>query len=182
MKHEFFDIKLEILDADITFEKIYEKEYIPTEYLNDIKKANLLIIPNERYRDEKCIFFPETTRQFFEYIKESSGNDIIVDIAISDDEFQELELHSAVIEVATIIVQWAIMPVVTGMISAFLYDLTKKYHRNSDETSAKIRIITEKTEVKKSKIITYEGPVSDVKDVLEQATKELFSKDSNDNQ
>ena len=31
------------LSDDELFEKIYKKEYIPTEYLDDIKKANLLM-------------------------------------------------------------------------------------------------------------------------------------------
>ena len=164
MKHESFNTKLEALDTDITFEKIYEKEYIPPEYLNDIKEANFLIIPNEEFRDEKGTFFPETTRQFFEYIKESSEKDIIAYIAISDDDFQQLELHSAVVDVATIIVKDIVLPIAINLISSFLYDLIKNYHRAPNETSAKVRIITEETKTKKSKIITYEGPVSGVKD------------------
>lgn len=181
MRHESFDTKLETSDTDITFEKIYKKEYIPTEYLDDIKKANFLILPNERFRDEKGIFFPETTRQLFEYIKEFSTEDIIADIAVSDNDFQQLELHSAVVEVATIIVQWVIIPVTTSIIASFLYDLIKKYHRSPDEITAKVKIIIEENKNKKSKMITYEGPVSGVKDSLEQATKNLFSEDQNDN-
>ena len=39
MKHEIFDKTLKIIDTDITFEQIYDKKYIPKEYLEDIKKA-----------------------------------------------------------------------------------------------------------------------------------------------
>lgn len=177
MMHEIFDTKLEVLDSDITFEKIYEKEYIPVEYMNDIKKANFLIIPNEEFRNEECTLFPETTRQFFEFIKESSEKNIIPDIAISDEDFQQIELHSAVVEVATVIVQWLVFPVAANLISTFLYDLAKKYHRKPEETSAKVKIITEETKTKKSKVITYEGPISGIKEALSQASKDLFSGD-----
>lgn len=177
MKHEIFDTTLNVSDTDITFEEIYSKPYIPMEYIDDIKKANLLIIPNEGFRNEGDLLFPETTREFFEFLKEKSSDEIVVDIAISDDDFQRIELHSAVIEVAKIIVQWGVLPIATSMLAAFLYDLVKKYHRKPEETAAKVEIITEETSTKKSKRITYEGPVSGIKDALTQATKELFSKE-----
>lgn len=174
MKHEIFGNTLKIVDTDLTFEKIYDKDYIPKEYMEEIKRANLLIIPNEGFRDSGDVLFPETTREFLDYIRDSSKDDIVADIAISDEDFQRIELHSAVIEVAKIIVQWAVLPIATGIISAFLYDLVKKYRRNPEDTSARVQIITEETKTKKSKMITYEGPVSGVKDALDQAVKDLF--------
>lgn len=175
MKHEILDTVLNVTDSDVTFEKIYKKEYIPTEYLDDIKKANLLIIPNENFRDEGDVLFPETTREFLDFIREFPNDEIISDIAISDEDFKRIELHSAVIEVAPVIVQWVVLPIATSMIASFLYDLVKKYRRKPEDTSAKVKIITEETETKKSKMITYEGPVSGVKDALNQAAKDLFS-------
>lgn len=182
MKHEIFDKSLKIVDTDITFEQIYDKEYIPKEYLEDIKKANLLIIPNEGFRDADDVLFPETTLEFFDFIRDTSGEEVVADIAISDENFQRIELHSAAIELATIIVDSAIFAIVINIVSSFLYDLIKKYHRTSEETSAKVKIITKETKTKKSKMITYEGPVSGVKDALEQAAKDLFSEgQKNDN-
>ena len=175
MKHEIFDTVLNVTDSDVTFENIYKKEYIPTEYLDDIKKANLLIIPNENFRDEGDVLFPETTREFLDFIREFPNDEIISDIAISDEDFKRIELHSAMIEVAPIIVQWVVLPIATSMIASFLYDLVKKYRRKPEDTSAKVKIITEETETKKSKMITYEGPVSGVKVALDQAAKDLFS-------
>lgn len=175
MKHEIFDTVLNVTDSDVTFEKIYKKEYIPTEYLDDIKKANLLIIPNENFRYEGDVLFPETTREFLDFIREFPNDEIISDIAISDEDFKRIELHSAVIEVAPVIVQWVVLPIATSMIASFLYELVKKYRRKPEDTSAKVKIITEETETKKSKMITYEGPVSGVKDALDQAAKDLFS-------
>lgn len=177
MRHEIFDTVLTVSDSEITFDEVYRKPYIPTEYVEDIKKANLLIIPNERFRDEGDILFPETTREFFEFLKERLNGEIVADIAISDENFQRIELHSAVIEVATIIVQCVVLPIATNIIAAFLYDLVKKYHRKPEDTFAKVQIITEETATKKSKKIVYEGPVSGIKDALDQATNGLFSKE-----
>lgn len=174
MKHEIFGKTLKIVDTDLTFEQIYDKDYIPKDYMDEIKRANLLIIPNEGFRDSGDVLFPETTREFLDYIRDSSEEDIVADIAISDEDFQRIELHSAVIEVAKIIVQWAVFPIATSMIAAFLYDLVKKYRRKPEDTSARVQIITEETKTKKSKMITYERPVSGVKDALDQAVKDLF--------
>lgn len=177
MRHEIFNKTIKVSDTDITFEHIYEKNYVPSEYMDDIKKANLLIIPNEDFRNEGDVLFPETTRELFDYIRDTSGDQIIADIAISDEDFQRIELHSAVIEVATILVKWIVLPIATSMIASFLFDLVKKYHRKPEETSTRVQIITEETAKKKSKKITYEGPVSGVKDALDQAVKDLFSKE-----
>lgn len=177
MTHEINYKKVQIIDSNLTFEKIYEKKYIPSEYLDEIKKANLLIVPNENFRKKGDVLFPETTREFFEYIQDHPNDEIVADIAISDDNFQRIELHSAVIEVATIIVNVVVLPVAINMISNYLYDLIKKYHRKPEDTSARLKIISEETKTKKTKIISYEGPVSEVKETLEIATKEIFSED-----
>ena len=177
MKHEIFDITMNVSDTDITFEEIYKKPSVPVEYMDDIKKANLLLIPNEGFRDEGDVLFPETTREFLEFLKENANDEIVADIAISDEDFKRIELHSAVIQVAKIVVQWCVLPIATGMVAAFLYDLVKKYRRKPEETSAKVQIIAEETATKKSKKITYEGPVSGIKAALDQAANELFSKE-----
>ena len=106
---------------------------------------------------------------FFDFIREFPNDKIIADIAISDEDFKRIELHSAVIEVAPIIVQRIVFPIALNIISSFLYDLVKKYRRKPEDTSAKVQIITEETATKKSKKITYEGPVSGIKEVLDQA-------------
>lgn len=38
MKHEVFDKKIGIEETDITFETIYNKPFIPQDYIEDIKK------------------------------------------------------------------------------------------------------------------------------------------------
>ena len=175
MKHTEPDI-IRVSDTDITFEQIYSKKYIPLEYIDEIKKANLLIIPNENFRDEGDILFPETTRELFDYIRDHIDDDsIVADIAVSDEDFKRIELHSAVIDVAKVIVTSGILPIVTSMIASFLFELVKKHRRRPEDTSAKVTIITEETRSKKSKIITYEGPVSGIEDALKQASKDLFS-------
>lgn len=175
MRQELKNSLLEINDTDITFESIYNKKYIPHQYIEDIKKANFLIIPNENFRNEGDVLFPETTRDFFDYIKDNANNKLIPDIAISDEDFKRIELHSATIEIATIIVQSALFQIAIGLITSFIYDLIKKHRRNSKDTNAKVKILVEESESKKSKMIIYDGPVSEIKDTLDKVSEDLFS-------
>ena len=177
MNHEITEKTLTNEDSDISFNTIYEKEYIPKDYIDDIKRANFLIIPEETFREEQTLLFPETTREFFDYVKDSQNDEIISDIAISDEDFQRIEMHSATITVATVIVQLVVLPIATGIVSAFLYDLLKKYRRKDDETIAEVNMIVEDKKTKKSKKITYKGPVFGVKDAIDSAAQNLFKED-----
>lgn len=179
MRHEIFGTKIEIEETDITFESIYDKPFIPQAYIEDIKRADILIIPEESFREEGDILFPETTREFLEYLQEEIPKDMSVDIAISDVNFRKIELHSDLVNVATIIVSSAAFNIACGLVASFLYDMAKKLLRKPEDLNAKVKIISEETKTKKTKSITYEGPVSGIKDALERASKYMF-KDGND--
>lgn len=179
VKHEFFDKKIEIEETDITFDSIYDKPFIPQDYIEDIKKADILIIPEENFREEGDVLFPETTREFLEYLQEQIPKDMSVDIAISDEDFRKIELHSDLVNVATIIVSSTAFSIACSMVASFLYDMAKKLLKRPQDLNAKVKIISEETKTKKTKSITYEGPVSGIKEALEQASKDLF-KDEND--
>lgn len=179
VKHEVFDKKIEIEETDITFESIYDKPFIPQDYVEDIKKADILIIPEENFREEGDVLFPETTREFLEYLQEQIPKDMSVDIAISDENFRKIELHSDLVNVATIIVSSAAFSIACSLVASFLYDMAKKLLKRPEDLNAKVKIIFEETKTKKTKSITYEGPVSGIKEALEQASKDLF-KDEND--
>ena len=179
VKHEVFDKKIEIEETDITFDSIYDKPFIPQDYIEDIKKADILIIPEENFREEGDVLFPETTREFLEYLQEQIPKDMSVDIAISDEDFRKIELHSDLVNVATIIVSSTAFSLACSLVASFLYDMAKKLLKRPQDLNAKVKIISEETKTKKTKSITYEGPVSGIKEALEQASKDLF-KDGND--
>lgn len=68
MLHESdLEQKINVTDADINFESIYEKDYIPQKYIEDIKQANVLIIPNEGFRDKKVYFFLNVHPNFINF-------------------------------------------------------------------------------------------------------------------
>lgn len=176
-----FSESISISESNITFEEIYNKPYCPKEYIEEIKKANILIIPNENIYQNENPLFPETTEDFLDFIKDSAEDGIVVDIAVSDDNFKYLELHSAaVIEIATIIVKMVCLPIALNLISSFIYNLISKYHRNAEDTNARFKIISEETSTKKSKIIEYNGPVSEIKELQKIVEASFTEKNDHD--
>ena len=174
MKLENAEQQVSIEETNTSFETIYEKAWFPTEVEDEVKKANLLIIPTNYDSNDTNVFFPETTSDFLEYLHDNCHESITCDIAISDDNYKKLEKHSAVIEIATVIVTSGLWPIAINMISAYLYDLVARYRRTPDNTSAKVRILAEENKNKKTVKIKYDGPVSGVKS-MEKIVGEVFS-------
>ena len=164
MLHESDANLFEISESSLTFEEIYKKPFFPKQYEQELKKANVLLIPFENARSGIEVAFPETTTEFLQFLKEQNDKELVSDIAIDDEHYQKLELHSAVITIATCIVQEVVRPIVASIIAAYIYDEVKKYHRTPNEMTAKLDVYVEKDG--KTKRISYEGPASKVEDVL----------------
>ncbi|MBR0596428.1 hypothetical protein [Sinanaerobacter chloroacetimidivorans] len=173
MKHWINDEDtLDVQDSELTFDAVYSKEYIPTECLGELKKADILLIPEEMFRERRGCFFPECTEEFFTYVKDNKSDNVVVDICVSDEDFQRIELHADLITVATLIVQWVILPTATSLIAAYLYDKIKNRNKSAENTNAEVNIIVEKD--KKSKKISYSGSIENFEMAMKTIDETIF--------
>lgn len=173
MLHETNNQKIIVEDTTIDFQAIYKEQYFPQELLNEISKANMLIIPDYFSRESHSGYvFPETTQEFLEYAQAKTCDEFIPDIAADDASFNKIELHSAVITVASFIVTTVALPIALSIVANFLYDQMKKHHRKEDELSCKLNIIV--TDGKENKRISYEGPAGSAEEALKLAVKGAF--------
>ena len=178
MMHEIIEETLKVKECSETFETIYEKEYFPRELIDEIKRANVLLIPDYVKREDKEGYvFPECTQEFLEYVRDNGSDNLIPDIAINDEDFKKLELHSAAISIVTFVVTGIMLPMMINLVSNYLYDQAKKMHREKKDVSARVNIITTE-EGKKSKMISYEGPVSGIEEALNSVAKDIFKDDN----
>ena len=122
--------------------------------------------------------FPETTQEFLEYAQAKACDEFIPDIAADDASFNKMELHSAVITVATFIVTTVALPIALSIVANFLYDQMKKHHRKIDELSCKLNIIV--TDGKENKRISYEGPAGSAEEALKLAVKGAFKNEGDE--
>ena len=165
-----------ITESEIRFEDIYKKPYVTSNILDEIKKANALILPNEGFRDKTDPMFPEETSVFFEYLKSHSDESgLLPDICIDDENYKLLELHDAELLLPSLIVTSFILPVVINLISSYLYD---KIKQKREDFNIEIKIIEQDKDVSKS--LEYKGPASDFKRSYEIAAKDLFKEYAKD--
>ena len=171
MKHESdIEKKIDVIDTELSFESIYKKEYMPKEYEEEIKSANILLIPNESFRDKQGLFFPECTDELLNFMKENEN--VKVDICISDEDFKKLELHADIVYIATMIVQWAVLPITTSIIAAYLYDKLNKSNKSPKETNTDVNVIVEKNG--KSKMVHYQGSVENFEKTMKTIDETIF--------
>ena len=158
-----------VVNSEDNFISVYEKNYVPEEFLKDIMLANVLILPYEGFRDRDQPFFPEETREIYEFIKNKSTEEITADICISDDSFKTLHLHSDIVNVPLIITTSLVLPVLVNIISDYL-KMKKKEFRN--DLNAKVEMIVD--DGIKSKKISYEGNIEHFDECMKTIKNEFL--------
>lgn len=172
MLHESDDknnVKIE--NSNLLFSNIQSMPYTPIEYIESIKKSNVLLVPCDRYNDGNWLF-TEYTHEIFEYINEVDDDDIKMDICISDEEYKKLELHSEVINLGIFLVTNIVFPTLVGILSSFLYDKIKKYHKKPTETNTNVEVIVEKNG--KSKKVIYRGTIENFEKTMKSIKDTIF--------
>ncbi|MDU5082829.1 hypothetical protein [uncultured Tissierella sp.] len=161
--------RIEVTEVGLSFEDVYKQDYFPKEYEEELKLANLLLIPRT-FRDYEIPVFPEGTLEFFEYIKDRAINtDLIPDICVSDERYRELELHSDIINLPELIVNNFALPIITSIIASYFYDKIKERKKDINAT---VNITVEKKG--KSKKISYEGNIENFEKTMKIVSKNLF--------
>jgi hypothetical protein len=171
MFHESQKIKQIIInDINLSMSDIYSKSYFPKEHEENIKKANLLTLPFEGIKGLERPVFPEETMTFFNFIKENEGNSLISDICISDDQYQELELHADLITIPLLILlDKLILPVATGLITNYLSEKQK-----ARKKELKVKVTLTLIDGDKSKSLSYEGDADKFEETVKAASENLL--------
>ena len=125
-------------------------------------------MPQEGFRDFKGTVFPVGTSEFLQYLKDKQADDFIVDIATDDENYRELALHSDLLVLAGLTVQYLVMP----FLSRAIYDYVK-YRLGSriKDADVKLDLLIEDSSETNKKVanLSYEGPAESTKEVLDAA-------------
>ena len=100
------------------------------------------------------------------------NENVKVDICISDEDFKKLELHADIVYIATMIVQWAVLPITTSIIAAYLYDKLNKSNKSPKETNTDVNVIVEKNG--KSKMVHYQGSIENFEKTMKTIDETIF--------
>lgn len=164
MRHEWDEpAKVEIADVNLTFDTYLNKPYIDDDLRSQLQKANILIVPVEGFRDSEEPMFPDGTGELYQFLVENVPDGVAVDVAINDDNFTELALHSDLIIIGSFLVHEIITPTFVHLLSDYI-----KYRwssRASSESPASDRAVSVTLVVASangdSKSITYNGPTEE---------------------
>jgi len=161
--------KVEIYNARVGFEDVYHKDYLSPSLLESIQNADILLLPHEDFKGHKNCF-PEQTSQFYSFLKkEAVKHDISVDIGASDEDYKELELHADVVNIAEILVQWTLFPIVTGILSTYLYDLVMQ---RKMKMYVNVKISVENKG--KTMTIDFEGDIENFERTMKSIKENIF--------
>lgn len=164
---------VEINDSTLTFENVYNSEYAPKD--NELKQANLLLLPYHNYREGVEYSFGENAEEFLRYIESHDHAEIKPDIAISDDKYQSMEMHSLLLDVGIFIVQNVALPMAVSLLANYVYDKIKSLHETKENVNVRVEIISENKDGK-SKSIKYDGPATQFHEVEDAANKIIEEK------
>ncbi|MEA3476082.1 MAG: hypothetical protein U9R23_06570 [Candidatus Cloacimonadota bacterium] len=168
-KHENEERRIKISNGLLTRSSLQKKDYYPEEYSKEIQASNVVLIPNENYKNFKYPVFPEQTKSFYDFLKDKSSDSFKPSICISDEDYYELELHADIVTIPSMIVTFLVLPILTRIIANYLYDLIKK---RRTEINVKVSITVEKNG--DSKKMDFEGKVEEFEKCFEIASGKLF--------
>ena len=161
---------IEIKNSDVTFESVYTSDYVPSDL--NLKKANLLLIPYRNYRPNIEYCFGEYSEEFFRYVTENAVEGIRPDIAIADDKYQSMEMHSLLLDIGILIATSVALPIAVNLLSSYIYDKIKSMHEKNENVNVRVEIISQDSSGM-SKSIKYDGLASDFVAVKDAVNKVL---------
>lgn len=144
------------------FDYWVSRDYVPESLKGDLRKADVIFVPLEAFRDVPEELFPAQTTDFFHYVQDHLPPDLTADIAISDDDYTEIALHADEVSLASLVIQAGVLPVLTGIIANFI---TSKLMSRKENTILKMNIFVEGKNGDVLKF-DYSGPAKDFQEVV----------------
>lgn len=148
--------------SDKGFDYWLSRDYVSESLQGDLQKANVIFVPLEAFRDVPSELFPAQTTDLLHFVQDHFSADIIADIAISDDDYTEIALHADEITLPTLIVQYGVLPIITGIVANFI---TTKLMSRKEKTNLKIQIYVERKSGDVLKL-DFSGPAKDFQEIV----------------
>ncbi len=149
-------------ESNITFEKVYESAFVPSD--PEIKKANVLLLPYKNFREGVEYCFTEYATEFFQYLVANTNEEIIADIAIRDEQYYVIEMHALLLDIGMFIASNVVVSAVVNILSNFIYDKIRSLHEKEENVNVRVEIIVQNGNGT-SKSIRYDGTASGFEEI-----------------
>ena len=154
-------VKVEVHEASNGFDYWLERFPPGSKVRSELEEANLLIVPQEGFRDRDDDLFPVGTEELLAYLKAKAPPEVAVDICSDSDSYKELALHSALLDLGGYVVSHIVAPVTVTLLSWYL--ITRLDPKARGRT-AKLSLTVENRGSPRNRTveITYEGPAEEM--------------------
>jgi hypothetical protein len=143
--------------SETSFDAWLSKPYISDQLRRQLSKSNVLLLPQEDFREGTGIIFPLGTDEFFSYLRENAPEKVEVDILVEDSDYKEIALFSdLLIILGSFFVTSIVAPIFVNLVSDYL---VKKKLPKKTTNQVRIEILVERDEG--TTRVFYEGSVSD---------------------
>lgn len=153
-----------ITDSEESFDTWLNRPYLSGELRQQLRKADVLIVPIEGFREISNPVFPVGTESLYDFLSKNIPQNINIDICIDDSNYAELALHSDLHRIGSFVVKRLVLP--------FLITLLVNYISQELSIDEKDRVkvsITVVNEEGGSKTLDYEGPANKFGDTVNGA-------------
>jgi len=162
---------MELTITDTTENMAY---WLGKSYLNDetrslLNDVDVMIVPEEEFRDYEIPLFPSNMMSIYDLLKQHLN----VEAVINDEDYQEVALNSKVHRYGKYVVTAVVVPVFVSVMSNYITDKLK-HESPKDEINLEI-VVQNKSG--KAKSIKYQGSAEDFKKVADQV-KALAEEDN----
>lgn len=135
-------MKLVTTETNETFDSWLQKEFVTRDLRKLLLNASILIVPFEGLRDtQNPLMFPIGTEEILRYFQEKLPQGQIIDICISDADYQEFAFYSNYKRLGNFVVKEVVVSVFVSILSLYVYDRYIK----EDNTKPQIEIIDKST-------------------------------------
>ncbi|MCB5953253.1 hypothetical protein LI951_14350 [Enterococcus sp. BWT-B8] len=169
-----FNKLIKIENTDISLNKLKKK----SEALNNldlreqINNSKLLLIPTRTVNEKEL--YPEGTGDFYRFlIDQDDSKELLAEFIVDDENYGELELHSDIVYLATMVFSGVVLPIIINVVSDYITEMRK---RKNEEFDVEVSYIFEEDGGKTSKKITYKGKAENFDETM-KSLKENFEND-----
>jgi hypothetical protein len=140
-----------------------------------VERAGIVLVPDDGFRGYAGPVFPLGTVDFLHFLRAHapSGTDVV--IAAEDTGYKEVVLHSDIVRLATLFVEYVAAPIAMSLIAAYLRDFLGSRFKRA-EARAAIIVHRKEGAVEQTLRISYEGPAQNAEEALKAAIASLPTK------
>jgi hypothetical protein len=149
--------KFSIEDIEGVKEKYLLRKDLKKSIQTRLSSMDVILFPFIDFRKDVSVCFPERTGEIYKYLQaELLKHETSIDMAVNDEEYEEIELHDAVITLPILFVaKQILLPLVISLLANWIYGRYKQTIPSEKEPTIKFTAIVPTS--KGNKEIKFEG-------------------------